>query len=122
MRIWGQMRLKQSYHSFAALYVTGSSTAKKAPRRIEALFTNYLDACRTTSPFWQPSCQLSSSFSPLDLLLSFVAQNSLWRDRDKRAIPSLAPLLRMSNVSVKKNPDYFAPGLIAKAIYCGAPP
>jgi hypothetical protein len=57
-----------------------------------------------------------------DLLLSFSCSKQSWWDCGKPAIPSLALLLRMSSATVKKNPEYLAPGLVAAAIYCGTPP
>ena len=60
-------RLQPIYHVAAALHVTQSSPPKKkrpdGSRRFSQIV---LEASWTTSPFWQqPSCQPSSSSSPL---------------------------------------------------------
>jgi hypothetical protein len=106
------------------LYVTQSSTPKKkAPRRIEALFTNCVASFLDYFPFLAAAF-LSVFFIFFAIVISFshLLLKQSWWDCGKPAIPSLALLLRMSSATVKKNPEYLAPGLVAAAIYCGTPP
>lgn len=117
------MCLKASYHSFTALYVTANGPAKESAPTDRGAFHKLSGSLLDYFPFL--AAFLSAFFIFFAIMISFsrlLLKNSLWRDCGTPAIPFLAPLLRMSNVSVKKNRDYFAPGLVAKAIYCGTPP
>ena len=66
----GRTRLQPIYRMAAALYVTPSSTPKKAPRRIEALFTNCVGSFLDYFPFLAAAF-LSAFFIFFAIMISF---------------------------------------------------
>jgi hypothetical protein len=71
MRIRGDERVcSQSYHMAAAFYVTLRSAPKKAPRRIEAPFTNCVGSFLDYFPFL-PAAFLSAFFIFFAIMISF---------------------------------------------------
>jgi hypothetical protein len=106
------------------LYVTQSSALNKSAPTDRGAFHKLCWKLLGLLPLFGSSLLVSllHLLRHYDLLLSFVAQNSLGGTAAKPAIPSLALLLRMSSATVKKNPEYLELGLVAAAIYCGTPP
>ena len=66
----GRTRLQPIYHMAAALYVTQSRAPKKAPRRIEALFTNCVGSFLDYFPFLAAAF-LSAFFIFFAIMISF---------------------------------------------------